>query len=272
MPTKTTSNKPKSKRSNLQKARSKTPVPKKSNTSKYIFIGLAALVVLGGLLWWLPKKGEVMDIQKSMETYLEDKYDKDFVVKEPKLTGAGLAVTGSWRAEAHPADDKTLVFEVGRVEEEERFFDNYTSYVWNREELPKVESFLSTIYKETKPKRVNLHVGINTGQEPGPISGTPPSIDTAIRDYNDRFYYQLGISLNVKSLNAEVKSDIHKQFTEILDFIKERGVKNPSFGIGVGVEDEGVTYSCSTSDISEAVPLEKMLDKCLSYPSKKGVN
>ncbi len=222
-------------------------------------------------MWWLPKKGEVMDIQKNMETYLEDKYNKDFVVGEPKLTGAGIGITGSWRAGAYPKDDKNLAFEVGKVEEEQRFFDDYTSYVWHREELPKVEGFLSTIYEEERLKRVSLHVGINTGQEPGPISGTIPSIDTAIRDYNDRFYYQLGVSLNVKSLSTEVKSDIRNQFTEILGFINARGVKDPSFGIGVGVEDEGMTYSCSTSDISDNVSLEKMLDNCLSHPSKKGV-
>ena len=223
MPTKTTSNKPKNKRSNLQKARPKAPAPKKISTSKYIFIGLAALVVLGGLMWWLPKKGEVMDIQKSMETYLEDKYDKDFVVGEPKLTGAGLAVTGSWRAEAYPLDDKSLVFEVGRVQEEERFFDNYTSIVWEREERPRVEMFLKNLSPPLPYQKIYLNTNLKSAQNPNPIRGNVPTIDEAMKQYGDQFNYSLGIKLSVKTLKDErTKSDIRSQFYALNEFIKSR--------------------------------------------------
>lgn len=212
-----------------------------------------------------------MSIQKGMESYLKDKYDKDFVVKRPRLQGTGIAITGSWRAEAHPKDDKSLVFEVGRVQDEERFFDNYTKVVWKKEELPRVYEFLKSIYPSNLSK-VDLSVGINTAQEPGPIDGTVPAIDVAIRKYSNKFYYRLGLEIHMDSFDGQAKSDIRSQFIKIYDFVEKKGVENMTLGIGVTVEDENATYVCSTNDFSETVSLEKMLDNCTEYPYRKGTN
>ncbi len=274
MPTKTTSNKPKNKRSNLQKARPKAPTPKKTGTSKYIFIGLAALVVLGGLMWWLPKKGEVMDIQKNMETYLEDKYNKDFVVEKPELTGAGLAVTGSWRADAHPADDKSLAFRVSRDQvDESRFFDTYTGAVWEREERPRVEAVLKELYGAEVPE-FSLSTNISMQRnEPNPIRGDVPSIDAAIQQYGDQFYYSLRLrGLTIPTMTNEEKESIRTKFKTIYDYVVGRGmIKAPELSISISAVDEDLGYVCSTSDVARLGSLDAMLDDCLSKPAKQGV-
>lgn len=271
MPTKTTSNKSKNKRSNLQKARPKAPAPKKISTSKYIFIGLAVLVVLGGLVWWFFGGRVAMDTQKSMESYLEDKYKKNFSVGKPRLTGAGLAVTGSYRAQAHPIDDPTLEFEVGKHEDQEKFFDGYTGAVWVREEKPKVEALLRSLYGETIPEfRLKTHIA--TDAAPDPIRGNVPGIDEAIKQYKDQFFYSLSLSgLTVSTMSSDEKESIRTKFKALYEYVMGRGASKSYLSFMISATDENVGYACGTSDIARLGSLDAMLDSCLSQPAKTGV-
>lgn len=269
MPTKTTSNKPKNKRSNLQKARTKAPAPKKISTSKYIFIGFAVLVVLGGLVWWFFGGRVAMETQKSMESYLEDKYKKNFSVGKLRLTGAGLAVTGSYRAQAHPIDDPTLEFEVGKHEDQEKFFDGYTGAIWAREEKPKVEALLRSLYGEAMPE-FKLKTHIATDAAPDPIRGTVPGIDKAISQYRDQFYYDLSFYLTVQTLDGKTKEDIKEKFITLAEFVRSRGAGYSYLAIPISVIDENTGYLCKVAR-DQFIDVENIVTKCLESPSRQGV-
>ena len=210
-----------------------------------------------------------MVIQKSMEDYLEDKYDKEFVIGKPKLTDSGLARPGLYRAEAYPEDNPTLKFEVGKHQDQDKFFDYYTGAIWAREETPRIENLLRTLYPSGIPEfRLRTHIATNA--EPDPIYGAVPSIVDAIEEYNDDFYYYLSIKYSVSVLDDSIKSQIRSSFTEINDFIKNRGVSNPSLYYLISVEDEDAGYRCSTADLDRLGSIDAVLDNCLRKPDKKG--
>lgn len=215
-----------------------------------------------------------MGIQKGMESYLEKKYGEDFVVGVPRLEGgSGLgSEPDSHRAEAHPKSKDDLTFEVGKRYWNGSFFDNYTSRVWEHEERPRVEAFLKSLKPTLSYSNLQLTTGLSSAEAKDLIRGSVPSIDTAIKAYGNHFYYYLSARLQVQSLDERTKEDIRNQFIKVNEFIKSKGIKNSSFGIGIGVVDENATYSCSTNDISRLGSLEKMLDHCLSAPAKRGVN
>jgi hypothetical protein len=262
---------PTKKKTTAKPKKTEQKIISKRKTYISIIVIAVALLLLGGA-WWVFGGGKTMGIQKDMESYLEEKYGEGFVVGVPKLEGSGLgSKPDSHRAEAYPTSREDRTFEVGKRYRDGSFFDNYTSVVWKEEEMSHVNEFLKSIYPSTLPK-VNLSIGTNTGQEPGPVSGAVPAIDTAIRKYNDKFYYQLGLKIHLNSLDDRAKSGIRDQFIKTYEFVKKRGVENATFGIITTVENENVSYSCSTNDISETVSLENMLDNCMKYPYKKGVN
>lgn len=142
---------------------------------------IVIILTMVALNWLLFGGLESLGVQKGMESYLKEKYNKDFVVELPHLEGTGIAIAGSWRAKSHPVDNNSLVFEVGRVQGEERFFDGYTNAIWIKEEYPKLEAFLKSFITSLSSLKFDLATGINTSQEPNPIRGSVPNIDSASR-------------------------------------------------------------------------------------------
>lgn len=68
-----------------------------------------------------------------------------------------------------------------------------------------------------------------------------------------------------------MKIEVRSDFLEIIEYIKNKGIKDPDLRLFVSSIDENVGYFCSTSDVVGTVTMEKMLDNCLSYPDKNGV-
>lgn len=233
-----------------------------------VVAAITILAVIFGAAWWFFGGGSTMSIQKGMESYLKDKYDKDFVVKRPRLQGTGIAITGSWRAEAHPKDNESLIFEVGRLQEKEQFFDSYTSAVWKEEERPRVEVLLKSLYQQAPS--FDLNVGIPSAQAPNPIRGTVPSIATAIKEHGNNFFYSLSLKLKVSTLNSKEKAAIRANFNVVHDFIKKKDVKLPSLTFAVSVADEDAGYLCRT-EFDDFDSVDKVFKNCLEVQNKKGV-
>lgn len=257
-------------RGSYKQSSKKTAREPVSMRAKYIIAGCTAIVLLIGL-WWFFGGGSTMSIQKSMESYLENRYGKDFNVGRPHLEGVGIAETGSWRADAHPTDDKGLIFEVGRDQvKEERFFDNYSSLVLKKEEQPRVEAYLKELFPAQEPD-FTLSVGFPRDTNPN-AKVVVPGIDDAIKQYGNEFRYTLGAHISVKTVKDEqTKAELKAKFRSLHDFIKNRGINNPTLSMSISATEENAGYGCSTSDVRGAVTFEKMLDNCLSYPAKKGV-
>lgn len=212
-----------------------------------IIASLAGLLILTVGTWWLFEGGKTMSIQKSMETYLEDKYSKDFIVGKPKLTGSGLGVTGSWRAEAHPADDKSLVFRVGRDQvDESRFFDTHTGVVWEHEERPRVETILKELYGTQVPV-FSLSTNISMKRnEPNPIRGTVPDIDSTIQKYSDSFYYGLTVKFTAAPLSESDRLDYQEKFKRVAEYVENRGAKLSALRFAINLTGEDGGYMCDT--------------------------
>lgn len=250
----------------------KTSDQKPSSNSKKRRIVIASVVVLvvGGFVWWTFGGGSTLGVQNSLESYLKDKYDKDFVVGRPRLQGTGLGVTGQWEANAHPKDDSTLQFMVGKDQVSDRYFDQYDDNVWKREETQKIEAYLKQLFGEVPKYELVTNLDNNGG--PDAIKGSVPSVDTAIEQYSDTFLYSLSVKFTAKTLKDEqIKADIRSKFIRLEDYIKGRGVKKLYLSFLISATDDNAGYLCSTENISRLGSLDGVLNNCLNIASKKGV-
>lgn len=243
--------------------------PSKSSTSvrisrKKAFGTLALLFIILAGVWWFFLGGSTLSVQRSLESYLEEKYDKDFVVERPEMTGSGIGMPGSWRAQSHPRDDPTLMFEVGKDADEEhkdRFFDYYTGATWSREEEPKVKTFLGTLYGETIPDfRLQTHIA--TAASPDPIQGAVPPIDSAIKQYGENFYYGLTLMFSTKPLSSAEKEVYKSKFRTIAAYVKDRGAKKYSLRFAINLKDSNTSYICDTG-YYQSTDIETELKTCL---------
>lgn len=75
-----------------------------------------------------------------MSEYLKNKYNKDFEVGRPKLSGGGLDVLGTWEADAYPTDDKSMMFRIIKAENRDNFSDQYTAKIWSQRETARLNS------------------------------------------------------------------------------------------------------------------------------------
>lgn len=232
---------------------------------KYAIPALLAVIILF-VIWWFGLGGSTLSVRLGMDSYLEGKYDTSFVIGRPHIKGSGLGVAGSYRAEAYPVDDPTLKFEVGRLQDEERYFDYYTGALWAREERPRVEALLSGLYPSSTPE-FDLRTHITSAQTPGPISGAVPSIDDAISQYSKEFFYSLTVKFTEDPLSELEKEDFRLKFREVNDFVKGRGATLYSLRFAFNYTDG--TYSYCDNASYDSVGMETALTTCLE-DQKKG--
>lgn len=223
---------------------SKKSVKRKENTSKKwlfttVILSIMAAVVLSVYLYMSLNSNT--NEQAKMATYLRDKYGKEFVVEQPELTGSGLGIKGTWRATAHPRNE-TIVFQVGKSEREDRFFDSYAEALWIVQERPKIVMFLNSLYSSVPDFELSAH--IITNSDPDPIRGEVPTIDRAIEQYRDRFFYGLTLKFTANSLSGTEKEDYRSKFKEIASYIESRNIASPSLRFAINLKDKDYGILC----------------------------
>lgn len=265
------SKKQQTKKAQNPKPRTSKQTSAKAHKPKPSFIarhkGLVAVLIVVAALYGVQLSHDINKttaLQKSMEAYLEDKYNKDFVVGRPRLEGAGLGIDGEYRATAHPEGDTSLIFNVGRAQKEEVFSDGYTGKVWEREERPRVESFLRGLYG-TQISEFSLSTNISMKRnEPNPIRGTVPSIDAAIQEYADNFFYSLSVNILSAPLSDSDKIGYQEKFKSVAEYVKGRGAKLHSLRFAINLTDNSGSYVCDAGYYNPETDIDTTASTCFN--------
>jgi hypothetical protein len=231
-----------------QTTRTKQTQTRKTKWPWVLAIG-TALLVLGASAYFL-LNGGVMNEQAKMEQYLEEKYNKEFVVEKPERKASGLGVEGYLEATAYPEDDQSLTFKVR--DSSTSTSDEYTGAVWEKEERKRLEPIVEDIFS----KDVTLELEIRTtGTARGDINihGEVPSFELGEQKYNKNILYILRIEtqapidennttqvsekIYVFLQNLNVKTDIifsystdignNKKYGVALDEAEIKGISGP---------------------------------------------
>ncbi len=127
-------------------------------------------------------------VQGQMERYLEERYDKDFVVVGiPQRKASGFAVEGYLEAKAYPADDPTLEFEVRKSSKS--IWDTYDNEYWSRQETERIKPVLNKVFGVIP----EYEVEIGAGMIKEPMHAPLPDVDDLLAQYGKTVGYTLTI-------------------------------------------------------------------------------
>ncbi len=121
------------------------------NRSWGVWLGVLALVLLGiamvcAVVYSLLNFSTV-GRQRELASYLEKKYNEQFVVPEPKYKNGGFAVEGTWSTDfAHPRSNPDLKFHVGC--NSYGCSDQYVAALWSIQANGELQEIVSQVNKE----------------------------------------------------------------------------------------------------------------------------
>lgn len=199
---------------------------------KVLIIGVG-LAVIGVALFF--SMGDSMASERMrMEEYLNDKYGQEFVVKNVRVTGAGLGVKGAWRGDAYPKSDPSLGFEIRRDQTTDKVdYETFLQTLWTKQGTSEVEDFLSREF----PDREYYSLRISPGNSPGNplydlIQGETPSLDDALKNHKDVMVYELVINDVVQVTPEEPSEALLEKVVKVVDFVRSKEVRAPSIHYG----------------------------------------
>ena len=227
---------------------------------KLLFAGAGLVVVVAAaffVIW-----GGVMADSANMKKYLEDKYAQKFEVTDIRTRDAGLGIPGLRVGIAHPLKDSDLTFEVGMSQSTGKYFDEYDSAIWEREEKPRVTAFLETIYGSSNIPKFDLIAHIPTSAEPDPIQGRVPSIDEAMSRYGTNFVYDISVKLSTNhDLSEEEIKNHENKIRQLVDFVLAKNISSPGIRYAINVENQNAGYLCNL--YKEELSNQSKIEDCL---------
>ena len=174
-------------------------------------------VIVGGI--YLKSAIEASNAQASMKEYLQKKYNREFVVENYRVEGAGLAVEGDPRADAHPKDDRSLKFIVADVGSRQvgshSYWDSYPEQVWKREASEELRDMLVSAFDDDiRLKSVELS-SISASRD---IRGEVPRYDVAFKKYGKEIYMMISIE------GAKTYDKLPERLHKVISGLKSLGV------------------------------------------------
>lgn len=241
---------------------SNTTSPGKHKWYKGVIVIVAGLALIGVVLFYIVG-GSVASDKTGMERYLQDKYSQAFQVTNLKDRSVTIGDPGQRAGTAHPTNDSSLTFEVGKSRKTGVYFDGYDGAVWAREERPRVAVFLQTVYGTSTTPNFDLTTHIPTAAAPDPIKGTVPSINDAMTRYKDNFYYSVTVKQTADhALSQSEMKDHTAKIKQVVNFVLAKNISSPAVRYAINIEDRDNSYLCNL--FQNELTDQNKIDNCLT--------
>lgn len=183
---------------------------------------LAVVAVLVGCAVIIPisiNLNERVAGQKQIETYLENKYERNFEVGLPTREASGFGVEGYLQSTVFPSGQPDLEF-IARTSSAGTS-DDYPAAIWKQQELPILELKLKDVFGSVPQYTLEIH-SINTLSKR--VSGASiPTIDEITALYPEELPYTLRIKSS-EAFEAEAKIDAAEKLQKIIDYLRTKNV------------------------------------------------
>lgn len=225
---------------------------------RVIYIVTAAvlsLIILYGaifaLLSYIDRTNVANDPSRlAMESYLNQKYGKDFTVGRTRDESSGFEVLF---VAASAKDDKGIELTVGKTKD--GFFDSYHNGLWSSQQQPVVDELTKKI------SDVNPEVVVSINPSPTLLkeldAQLPSYTDIRTQNGSELTY---GVDLQIKTVERNydgVVQALSDNLGDLASYMDSQNVGNELIGITIWILSEKVHYSCQlsskTSDIATKV-------------------
>ena len=168
-------------------------------------------IVIGG--FYIKFQLEVSSAQTSMKEYLHNKYNQEFIVEKPEYKGGGLAVEGSWTANAYKNSDYKFLVHKGR----KSYSDTYLSAFYNEQEAGSLRKIISILGIENYRHTTDISIDSDIADNINDI----PTLPEMLSRYGANIIYGVYI---IKTGDLPNQDDV-KNVKALVEYVKS---KNPN--------------------------------------------
>ena len=208
-------------------------------------IGFILLVTVAAALnIYIKNEEAVSETKNKMAIYLHNKYNKDFEVGRPKLSGGGLDVLGTWEADAYPTDDKSMMFRIIKAENRDSFSDQYTAKIWSQRETARLNKIAQQNASNSKWK-VTASVEIYLAEPLSDIAlPDNPKMENIIKQDHGLSYT---VGLSYEDLESDTSmDDVVNDANRITSAIRASNIHNLDINYSISTR-HGKTKKCETT-------------------------
>lgn len=216
--------------------------------SKTFFVLAVVLFIIFGFIFYFfyGTPWDMISYKNKFETYLENKYEKDFVIKEISFD---FLHGGTYHAYAFSEDNPEVTFHVGQNSKLDEIDDAYHYEIWKYQ----ARNEITPIIEETFPKKFNHAV------EVGDFLAPNNTKSSNVPNYKDMVTLEIGIAMDNTNITEENKKTEMRKAFKLLEVLNEKGVNIGHFGISY----KNKTLQLSPSEINSVnkyVDLKKWLN------------
>ena len=168
-------------------------------------------VVIGG--FYIKFQLEVSSAQAGMKEYLHNKYNQEFIVEKPEYKGGGLAVEGSWTANAYKNSDYKFLVHKGR----KSYSDTYLSAFYNEQEAGSLRKIISILGIENYRHMTDIVIDYQVADNINNI----PTLPEVLSRYGANITYGVYV---IKTGDLPNQNDM-KNLKALVEYVKS---KNPN--------------------------------------------
>lgn len=212
----------------------------------WIVLVAVGILLGGGLITSIAFSGikNALSEQKRMESYLEEKYEKKFAVKNIHKEGSGLGVRGEVVGNAISSSDG-LTFEVSS--QSDGYHDQYAAAVWQQKEDDVIKSIVN---RQGIAVKAQSRIYIYDNDVGDSIKGSIPNLDQL------RPELKLGITYSIK-IKASERYDERRNSEYLKTFrsfvgrlvdIGHFGSKGANFSIPI--DDTNNMYNAGVTELN----------------------
>lgn len=233
-----------------------------SSESMKVLIGVLLIVFVVSavaLVIWYSRQQSLIATQQKIETYLEEKYKRQFVVGIPERKASGLAVEGYLQTEAYPAEDKDLVFSV--QSSSNGVTDRYPAVIWSKDQ----QSVVSETIKEVVPENVlsaELSI-VPSNKLNKTIVGKVPSYAQILERSREELSYTVLLTGNVsKSQYEQLLKNLRTDLQPLIELMRNQNTGQSNLSIRLTIDKDGA-YVCSVNGIDNiSSQITNQLSEC----------
>ncbi|MFD1039909.1 hypothetical protein ACFQ3N_16150 [Virgibacillus byunsanensis] len=206
---------------------------KKTRLMLLLLMAVVVIAVGGFIIYFnYGKPWEYFTYKDQFETTLEEKYDRDFVIKKTRYD---MNHGSTYYAYAYEKNHKDIEFYIGQNPRTNKIEDSFHSATWRYQARQELNSVIEEIY----PDRQNYSVETILEQDPSVTE------DGTIFNYKDVTSVEAGISMRETKITDHNKDKELQRVFQLLESIREKGVTFHSFGISF----ENKTMQLETNEI-----------------------
>lgn len=234
---------------------------KKGYKKLLVTIGLIVLLdVIVVSAYIMLNKTSVNEKPTSMETYLKEKYNKEFIVENVRVEGEGFGVEGDLTGDAKSIDSEPLEFSVWE-DPPGRYHDTYLDIFWSKQEKTDLDEYIKKLQIRPVRQGIDIHAYPFTNT----LTGIP-ALKDMLKENSKKIIYGVVVVFEGDGVTDQDMRNLRS----LINYAKSNNAANNAVRYVINSKERDSRYFCQyyggdANGPREDLAEEKYIASCFKY-------